>query len=114
IKIPLELMLVVISLLTLIGGFASRGYLFDMGLVIIFGIIGYFMKKYEYPTIGLIIGFVLGYDFEANVFRGLDMGLGSPYLFFTNPIAIMLWILLILTILLPYIAKRRKNKGTEM
>lgn len=83
-----------------------------MGLVIIFGILGYVMKKYEYPPAAMLLGLILGPLLEANAFRGLKIGLGSPSIFFTRPLAVLLWILLIITFVGPEI-KRKLARNKE-
>ncbi|ATW27399.1 tripartite tricarboxylate transporter permease [Candidatus Formimonas warabiya] len=110
--IPMTLLVPVVSVISIIGGYAPRQYIFDMGLVIIFGILGYVMKKYEYPPAAMLLGLILGPLLEANAFRGLKIGLGSPSIFFTRPLAVLLWILLIITFVGPEI-KRKLARNKE-
>ena len=107
--VPQNLLLPIISVVCLIGGFAPRRYTFDMALVIVFGIVGYIMKKYGYPPVALLLGLVLGPLLEANIFRGLKIGLGSPLVFFTRPAALVLWSILILTFIGPVLLRNLKQ-----
>ncbi|MFZ7104150.1 MAG: tripartite tricarboxylate transporter permease [Peptococcaceae bacterium] len=109
--IRLEFLVPVVSVLAIIGGFAPRQFLFDMILVVIFGLIGYAMKKYGYPPAAMLLGIILGPLLEANLFRGIKIGLGSPAVFFTRPLAIALWLLFILSFIGPkFYSFIKKNK----
>jgi len=115
--IPVNTFIPVIVIAGLVGSFSQNQYVFDMGLMLAFGVLGYFMKKFRYPVVALLLGIVLGPTFEANLLRGLRLGFGSPELFFTRPIAQALWALLALTIfgapLLRLIRKYRTGKAAS-
>jgi len=108
--ININIIVPIVAIFTLIGGFAPRQFVFDMALVIIFGVLGYLMKKYKYPPIAMLLGIILGPLFEANLFRGLKMGFGSPIVFFNRPLALVLWSLLILTMVAPLIIRHYSNR----
>ena len=88
------------------GGFAYNGYLFDMGLVVGFGLLGYVMKKTGYPVIALLLGAILGRIFEEEFMRAWRLGMDSPELFFDGVLACSLWVLLLLTTLGPWLYSR--------
>ena len=104
----------VVCVFALIGGFAPNEYVFDMGLVVVFGVLGYAMKKHGYPPIAMLLGVILGPLFEGNLLRGLKMGLGSPIVFFNRPLAIILWCLLIITFSAPPIIKAYSTRKRSM
>ncbi len=85
----------VIGIFCIIGGYARHQYMFDIGLMLGAGVLGYFMKKHQYPVIALLLGLLLGHYFEGNLFRGLKMGFGSPSVFFERPASIVLWLMLV-------------------
>ena len=114
VRVEVGIVVPVVCILCLVGGFATNQYVFDIGIVVVFGFLGYVMNKHGYPPVSLLLGIMLGPLFEANFFRGLKMGFGSPLVFFNRPLAIILWILLILTFSVQPIMKyrsRRKEKG---
>jgi TctA family transporter len=53
----------------------------------VFGIFGYFMKKYEIPGGPMVIALVLGPMLEYNLYRALALSLGNISTFFTRPIS---------------------------
>ena len=105
VNIQMTILVPIISILTYIGGFSPNQVFFDIWIVLVMGILGYFMKKYNYVPLAFLLGLVLGSKFEENLFQGLRMGLGSPTIFFNKPIAQILWGILILVLLYPAVCK---------
>lgn len=102
----------VIGVFCIIGGYARHEYLFDVGLMLGCGVLGYFMKKHDYPVIGLLLGLLLGHYFEGNLFRGLKMGFGSPVQFFERPASIVLWLMLAGVLFIPPLLQMRHKRKT--
>ncbi len=119
INISLTILIPVISVLAFIGGFAETQLTFGIWIMLISGVIGFLMKKYNYVPLAFLLGLVLGGKFETNLFCGLRMGHNSFAIFFESPISITLWILLLLTVVFPVIIKYRNrfhahNKGETL
>jgi len=74
------------------GAFAAQRSWFDIGIALIFGVIGYLMKELDYSRAALLIGFVLGFAVEKNLY--LATQLSGPYFIF-DPIPLTLSILTI-------------------
>lgn len=112
--VPVRTFIPIIFIAGLIGSFSQNQYVFDMGMMLVFGVIGFFMKKFKYPVVALLLGIILGSTFEANLLRGLRLGFGSPELFFTRPLAQLLWALLAITVITPpllrFMRKRRHQQ----
>lgn len=104
-SVPVNTFLPVVAVFCLIGGFAQNQYVFDMGIMLIFGVIGFVMKKNGYSVIALLLGVILGSLFEGHVNRAIMMGQGSFEIFFTRPLALLLWGLLFITLLGPYLVR---------
>ncbi len=109
----LKMMVPIISVFCLMGGFARNNFLFDMGVMVAFGCLGYIMKKFNYPVVAMLLGVILGRLFEREFMRAWRIGLDSPELFFTSVIAQLLWVLFIFTFVGPPLIRfiRRKMKG---
>jgi len=69
----------------------------------IFGVIGYLLTLYRYPSTCLVLGLVLGSLMEANFHRSILISGGEYSIFFTRPISLGLFVLTIVMILGPYI-----------
>lgn len=105
--IPPAILAVIISLFALAGAFAARYLEFDWFLALFFGFVGYLMRKEGYPSQAMLIGVILAPAVESNFFIGLREGFGSPTVFFTRPIALGIWALLIASTL--FIAWKKKQ-----
>jgi putative tricarboxylic transport membrane protein len=102
----------IIILVTVVAAFSERQYVFDMGIAIVFGIIGYIAHKTEYHVAAILIGVVLGPIFEKYLVRALRLSEGDPRIFFSSPIANGLWALLAISLLVPVVrAWRAKQKA---
>ena len=111
-KFPRNVVLAGITVFSLIGAFAIRASVFDVLLVVIFGIIGYFMEKVEMPLSPLILGLVLGPMIEDNLRIGLIKTNNSFLPFITRPISAVFALILAVTFLYEPVRKllTRKRK----
>ncbi len=78
-----EVIVPVLMAVILTGAYATDRAMFDIGVAIVFGIVGYLMKVLNYSRAALLIGFVLGFAVEKNLY--LALLLDGPF-FFTQPI----------------------------
>jgi putative tricarboxylic transport membrane protein len=74
-----------IAVVALVGSYVATFSIFQMFLAVIFGIIAYFLRKQDYPTVSLLLGFILGPDLEQFFRRSLSLNDGSPTIFLTSP-----------------------------
>ncbi len=92
-----------ILLMCFVGAYAIQNQIFDMWLVLAFGAIGYFMKRYDYPAAPVILGIVLGGLFEKALAQTSSMSGGDFSIFLSRPIALALLALAALVVLGPFI-----------
>jgi putative tricarboxylic transport membrane protein len=111
--IPTQYLAPVIISFTLVGAFAPRDYLFDMGLALVFGVIGYIARKTGYQVSALLIGIILGPYVEQYFMRSMRISQGDPMVLFSSKIGNVLWIFLILSLILPPLL-RRFRKATSL
>lgn len=115
-KVPYGLLFPLILLFCLIGSYSLSFATFDILIMIVFGIIGYLMKKTDYEGAPLVLALVLGNIFENALRQSLMLSDGSFLIFFNRPIAaIFIWIGIALLVLpiLPWLKKRRPAVGVE-
>jgi len=86
-RLPYRYLYPAILLICIVGAFSLNGSVYDVWVMWIFGIVGYFMKKYDIPGGPLVIALVLGPMLEYNLYRALALSLGSVWTFFTRPIS---------------------------
>lgn len=91
--VPKHILWPVIGVLCVLGSYALRNSVFDCGVMLTFGILGYILKMHGYPTLPIIISVILGPSFEVNLRRSLLLSNGSPSIFITHPICLSFIIL---------------------
>ncbi|WP_433699603.1 tripartite tricarboxylate transporter permease [Nocardiopsis sp. CA-288880] len=100
-------------LITLVGVYTVRNSVFDIALVVVFGLVGYLMKKFGFEPGPLVLAFVLGSLLETSLRRSLLVFDGDPTGFLTRPISGTLLLLLAVVVLLPLAQKLfRARRGT--
>jgi len=107
---PTSYLAPIIILVTCVAAFAERQYLFDMGLALGFGVIGYIAHKTGYHVTALLIGVILGPLFEQYVVRSLRLSQGDPAILFSSTIGNVLWALLVLSLVFPPLRQRYQLK----
>jgi putative tricarboxylic transport membrane protein len=107
-RVPLYILHPAILGVAIAGAYGVSGNMFDVGMLVGFGLLGYAMNKLGYPTAPLILGFVLGDAMERAVRQSLTMSNGDPRILVDRPISAVLLILAALILLSPLL--RRVNK----
>ena len=97
-KVPYKILFPLILLFCLIGVYTVSNAVFDIYIMIAFGVVGYLMKKFEYEEAPLVRAFVLGPLFEVNLRKSLILSHGDFSIFFTKPLSA---VSLIVALLLP-------------
>jgi putative tricarboxylic transport membrane protein len=111
-KVPYWILFPLILLFCLIGAYSVNNSVFDLYLMVLFGIMGYLMKKYNYEGSTLILAYVLGPLLEKALRQSLLMSQGSFTIFVTRPLsAVMLGVafLVLLSAIFPYFRKQRQK-----
>jgi putative tricarboxylic transport membrane protein len=110
-KLPYNVLFPLILLFTIIGVYASGNNVFDIYVMIFFGIMGYFMRKFGYEPAPLVLAFVLGPLLENNLRKALILSQGDLVTFLQRPISATCLVIaaaLLLSPLLPAIRKKRE------
>jgi putative tricarboxylic transport membrane protein len=113
-KVPYSILFPIILLFCLIGAYTINNSVTDVIIMIIFGIVGYFFKKFEYESAPLILGFILGPLFENALRQSLIMSQGDFSIFVTRPISLGFMICALLVMISPLLLKRRLKIDAEM
>ena len=102
-KINTDYIIPMIIILSFLGAFSLRTNWVDVGTIIILGMIGFYMKKYNYSIIAFVLGVVLGPIAEENLFRSLQISDGTFLIFVTQPISLILFIMTLFILFGPFI-----------
>jgi putative tricarboxylic transport membrane protein len=86
-KVPYRILFPLIILFCLIGAYSLKNTSFDIVVMLIFGLVGYLMRKLDYEGAPLLLAFVLGPMMEQALRQSLLISQGSFTIFFTRPIS---------------------------
>ncbi|OOB78151.1 MAG: C4-dicarboxylate ABC transporter permease [Epulopiscium sp. Nele67-Bin002] len=111
--IPKTILTPMIMILCVVGSYAINMNLFDVGVMVACGIIGYFLHKLEVPASPIVLALILGPLAESNFRRALLMSGGSISTFISTPISIFFCFMSVITLFWPFIASRKKKKASE-
>ena len=99
IYIPRQRIYPVIIMICIVGAYATKnGRIFDVWALLIFGMIGYIFGKIKIPASCYLIGFILGKDLENYFIQSVSASNGSLGVFFSRPIGLFIWLLIIISI----------------
>jgi putative tricarboxylic transport membrane protein len=102
VEIPNAFLLPFVLALCFVGAFCMRNRLDDVLVMIVFGVVGYLMKRCDYPLPALVLGFILGDLAEVNFNRALLI-YRDYWVFFKRPIALGIFATAVLTLAGPYL-----------
>ncbi|MEW6624665.1 MAG: tripartite tricarboxylate transporter permease [Bacillota bacterium] len=117
VTVPRYFLLPTIILLSVVGTYALQNSIFDVWIMIFFGVVGYILCKFEMPFGPLILGLILGPIAESNFRRSLIISDGSMTVFLTRPISLILIIAVVFILVLPTLKKyynKRKSRASAI
>jgi putative tricarboxylic transport membrane protein len=100
-RIPYSILMPLIILFCVTGAYSLKNNLFDVGQMLVFGVIGYFMKKLGYSPAALVLALVLGPLAERALRQSLIISDAGVGIFFTRPISAVLMLLALAAIAVP-------------
>jgi putative tricarboxylic transport membrane protein len=115
-KVPYRILFPLILLFCLIGVYSISNAIFDLYVMIAFGVLGYLMRKFGYEPAPLVLAFVLGPLMENNLRKALIISDGSFSIFVARPISLTCLVIalaILLSPLLPRLRARRKDIALE-
>ena len=110
---PRPLLLPVILVFSIIGVYAMDSRMFDVWLLFGFGVLGFFMRLYQFPAAPMIMALVLGPLMENAMRQSLMMSNGNPMVFVTRPVALAVFIVAAIFLALPVIRAWMAHGSTD-
>ena len=111
-KIPYRLLFPLILLFCLVGAYSLNNNTAEVAMMVIFGVLGYFLRKFKYPLAPAILALVLGPMLEKALRQSLLMSVGSGWIFVTRPISLVTLLIsfaLLASSLLPSMRKKKEK-----
>ena len=116
ISIERKLLIPAIMVLSLVGSFAINQNMFDVGLALLIGVVGYLLQKYGFPLSPILLALILGPMSESNLRRFMQIDDGQFWKIFTKPICVIFIVLAIASLVTSVINARkaaRRLKGEQ-
>lgn len=104
-KIPRNVVMAAVLGFSIVGSYVLRNSTFDIGVMLVFGVLGFFMERSSIPLPPMILGLILGRMIEDNLRVGLLKTAGNIGPFLTRPICLVLIVILIAVLFGEYIAR---------
>ena len=109
-RVPFTILAPTIFILCIVGGYAPTLDMHDVWLMLLFGVVGYLMRKLDYPMAPAVLAIVLGPLAETSMRQSLIIAHGSPAIFFERPISAGIMICAIILLLLPLVKVFTRNR----
>ena len=106
--IPQQLLTALLMVICCAGAFAIANSAFEVYVMLLFGVVAYFMSKFGFPPVPIVLGMVLGPIAESNLRNALTLSQGSWLIFVKRPICLAF---IILTVVLIVLLKRASKKN---
>src|SRR2546425_9611875 len=100
-RVPYAIITPFIVVISFIGSDSLNNSLLDVSITIVFGLIGYWLRKMKYPLAPLVVALVLGDSTERELRKSLIAGAGNPGIFFSSPLSSVIMILAVVLLLYP-------------
>jgi putative tricarboxylic transport membrane protein len=107
-RMPMKILLPVVTVLCVTGGYAVNNSFFDVQMLMVIGIAGFILMRFGFPVPPVVLGLILGPIIEPNFRRALMGSDGNPLVFVSSPLSAGL---LLLTVVLVWFMYRRAQAG---
>ncbi len=100
-RAPTKYLMPTVAMISFVGIYGVSGSVFDLQVMILFGVLGWALRKIDVPLVPVILGALLGDQMEKNLRRALTISDGDWSTLFSSPLAIGLWAAAIIGFVLP-------------
>jgi len=113
--VPPKILYPIVLGLAFVGTYAISYSVVDFYILVIFGVVGYFMSKAKIPATPLILAIIVGNNMEQSFRRAIKISDGSLNIFWGSPLAVALIVITVFSIVYPvvsdYVKKRKQKSG---
>jgi putative tricarboxylic transport membrane protein len=108
-------MRLIVLILAIVGVYSFRNTVLDVVVMLVFAVIGYFMKKYDFPLAPVVLALILGDRMEQSMRQALAISENNPLIFFHSPLSSIILIAAVASFFLPVLSqlRRRKKESTS-
>ena len=109
VRVPRHTLLPVIVLFCVLGSYSIAGSYFDVGVMLLMGLLGFMLERWQVPLGPVVLGIILGGPLEERFIQAMTASQGSLAVFFARPTAAVLGVAAIVVWLLPALARLRSR-----
>jgi putative tricarboxylic transport membrane protein len=108
-RVPQRILLPLILFFCIVGAYAANNSFFDVGVMMVFGVLGYLMRRFDYEPAPMVLAFVLGPMLENSMRQSLKLSGGNFGIFFSRPVSVTLLVLAALVLLSYFVFKKQRE-----
>jgi len=109
-KIPQPVIITIVVLFCIVGSYAERNNISDVGMVLVFGVVGYLFERFRFPIAPMVLGTILGPLAETSFLRTMIRYNNDWTVFFTRPISCVFLSVALLALVLPLLSRLRQGR----
>jgi putative tricarboxylic transport membrane protein len=109
--IPQPIIIAIVVLFCVVGAYAERNSFADVGMILLFGVIGYLFDKFGFPIAPMVLGTILGPLTETSFLRSMIRYDNDWTTFFRRPISCKLLVLAIAPFLFPLLSRLKRQRS---
>lgn len=113
-RIPANMLIPILIILCVIGSYAVNNTVFDVGVMLFFGVVGYILTRLDFPITPMNIAIILGPLAESNLRRSLALSEGSYSIFINRPISAIFLLLSIISFVTPIYKTYKQRKAKDI
>ena len=114
---PKSILTPTIMALCVVGTYAINNSMFDVGIMLLAGIVGYFMQKWEFPPSPIVLALIMGPMAESNFRRALALSGGSYDFLYNRPITAAFLLIALFSLFYPllrsYLNDKKKMRALQ-
>ncbi|MEX2541341.1 MAG: tripartite tricarboxylate transporter permease [Trueperaceae bacterium] len=113
-RVPYRILAPIVGVLAVIGTFTVNDSIVETWLMLVAGVVGYFMKRFGFSPAALVVALVLGPLAEDTLRQSLTISRGSFAIFYERPVSLTLGIVtIVLFVLMSFMRRFQRSAGTE-
>ncbi|MDG4717848.1 MULTISPECIES: tripartite tricarboxylate transporter permease [Thalassospira] len=111
--IPTHYLMPGVAMISFVGIYGISGSTFDLIVMVVFGVVGWVLRKLDVPLVPVILGVLLGNLMEQNLRRAMTISDGDWGILFASPLSIGIWTVAVVGFILPIFMARRLRRKLE-
>lgn len=112
--IPQPIIITIVVLFCVVGAYAERNDIADVGMIVVFGIVGYLFEKFRFPIAPMVLGTILGPIAETSFLRSMIRYDNDWTIFFRRPMSCALLLIALVAFVYPLIARFRRQRALAL